>query len=98
MHLAEGLDGLVSRGLHGFEFADIDLHRGGVEPLGFQFVDGALGGFGLDVGDHDFHARLGERPGHAQAHAAGPASDECDFAFYVFHGCFRPRSSRGRLR
>src|SRR5262245_43073684 len=38
-----------------------------------------------DVGDHYLHALADEHPRHSQADSAGPAGDECDFVFHVFH-------------
>ena len=38
-----------------------------------------------EVRDRHLHARLGERDGHAEAHAAGTPGDEGSLAGYVFH-------------
>jgi hypothetical protein len=90
--LAEHLLRLVGGARERLAVGDVELDRVHVE-----LRCGCLEVVVADVGDCDPHARVHERPRHAEPDAAAAAGDEGDSSFYVKHGLRGPYTVAAEL-
>src|SRR6201999_747024 len=75
-------------GLSRLLIGDVQGYANGLVPGPGQRLGRRLGGLGVDVGDGDGRASLGQRPAVRSADTAGPAGDDCDLATEIETHCF----------
>ena len=85
VHVAEPLLGGVGGLGHRLAVGDVHLQRQELGVAGLELARHRGERVILDVGDHDLHAGVGERPRHREPHTAGAAGDERDFPRNVLH-------------
>ena len=85
MHFAEGIDGGLRGALDVGIVAYIAHHAAHLGQIAFEGRNRLFQWLRLDIGEHDAHARLGERTAHSESDAAGAASDERRFSLKIAH-------------
>src|SRR5262245_57865661 len=84
VNLTEDALGLEGRARHRLAVGDVEFY-GVNRAAAVERSHRLLQLVAPDVGYHHLHAFVGEHLRHSEADAAGPAGDECNFAFHFFH-------------